>query len=315
MQKPEEKNEKLMFLSLDSVFAPPFCIRADIEADIAQLTTSVKSEAVLEPIIVRPSKAKVGKYEVVCGLRRFLAAQKAMLKTIPCIVKELADREAMEAMLVENMERKNLSDYEVGRWFKLLMERFPVEYPNQTAVANTFGVSQETVSRLISHYEALENIKQNLPQKIMPRGINLPEGIMREIRRATPELQPKILQTVIKNELSARETAQLVKILTVPKFGLKETPKPITSKDDKAKNTTEAIKGRKKPEETLKKALTKYYPADFVDEIVRRFGYDLPSFDKILAHIIAVLDVAWSKIVELELIEEVFREAAAWQKP
>ncbi|MEM3536672.1 MAG: ParB/RepB/Spo0J family partition protein, partial [Candidatus Bathyarchaeia archaeon] len=115
MQKPEEKNKTLMFLSLESILVPSFFIRADIEADIAQLATSIKREAILQPIIVRPSK-ETGKYEVVCGLRRFLAAKKARVNIVPAIVQKMDDHEAMEAMLVENMERKNLSDYEVGRW-------------------------------------------------------------------------------------------------------------------------------------------------------------------------------------------------------
>ncbi|MGC8896168.1 MAG: ParB/Srx family N-terminal domain-containing protein, partial [Candidatus Bathyarchaeia archaeon] len=77
MQKPEEKNETSMFLSLKSILAPPSCIRTDIEANIEQLTASVKENAILEPLIVRASKAEPGKYEIVCGQRRFLAAKKA----------------------------------------------------------------------------------------------------------------------------------------------------------------------------------------------------------------------------------------------
>ncbi|MGB9779116.1 MAG: hypothetical protein ACPLW8_06880, partial [Candidatus Bathyarchaeales archaeon] len=161
------------------------------------------------------------------------------------------------------------------------------------------------------HYEALENIKQSLPSDIMPRGINLPEGVMREIRRVKPELQPKILQTAIKNELTARETAELVKILTVPKFELKE-PKRMPSKDEKEEKVTDATKKHEKYDETLSKVLAKYYPVDFVDEVLKRFGDQQLSFDKVFENIVTVLGVAWSKIVELDLVDEVFREAEAW---
>jgi ParB family chromosome partitioning protein len=314
MQKPEEKDELFMFLSLESILVPPFCIRTDTASDIAQLAVSVRANAILEPLIVRPSKAKADCYEVVCGLRRYLAAKKAEVKAVPCVVREMDDDEAMEAILVENMERENLSDYEVGRWFKLLMEKFPEKYPDQTAVGKRFGVSQGTVSRLISHYEALEAFKPSLPRDIMPRGIKLPEGVTREVRRADPELQPKILQTVIKNELSSRETAELVKTLAV-KLELKEAPNPIPLKDEKAERVARTIKKCEMSEETLSKILSKYYPADFVDEVVKSFGGSTSSFEKVFEHITAVIDVAWSKIVELDLVEEVFREAAAWQKP
>jgi hypothetical protein len=62
------------------------------------------------------------------------------------------------------------------------------------------------------------------------------------------------------------------------------------------------------------KVLAKYYPVNFVDEVVKRFGDPQPSFDKVLENIIAVLGVAWSKIVELDLVEEMFREAEAWHQ-
>jgi ParB-like chromosome segregation protein Spo0J len=90
----------------------------------------------------------------------------------------------MEAMLVENMQRKDLSDYELGRWFKLIMEKYPEKFPNQEAVADRFNISRQLVGYLIAHYEAIEQIKQTVSPNIATRVAMLPEQITREVRRA-----------------------------------------------------------------------------------------------------------------------------------
>jgi hypothetical protein len=64
MQKPEEKNETSMFLSLESILAPSTCIRTNIEADIEQLAASVKADAILDHLIVRASKVLAKYYPV-----------------------------------------------------------------------------------------------------------------------------------------------------------------------------------------------------------------------------------------------------------
>ena len=328
-------------------------IRLEVnETEITELAESFKIHGVLEPLLVRPSQK--GKFEIVCGMRRFMAAQKAGLEAVPCIVKDMDVREAMEATLVENMQRENLSDYEVGRWFKLLLVKFPRDYPTQKVVGDRFNISHDMVSKLIIHYEAIENMKPNLPSNISTRVETLHEKVTREVRRAPPELQPKIIQTVIKKELSARETAELVDTLTVPRVDVKkeieklekgaekekltpeevekpqivkpevvefesnelagtEQPKTVPSMGDVEK-VAEAIKKRREsPEEELFKTLAKYYPVSFIDEVGKRFGTNVPSAEKFLEYMVTIIDVMWAKIVELELVEEVFKEAASWR--
>jgi len=187
-------------LPLDSLVVPETPIRVNAEIGVEELAESVGRDGLLEPLVVRPSKREAGKYEVVCGLRRFLAAQKVGLKAVPCVVKEMSDVEAMEAMLIENMERENLTDYEVGRWLKLLMEKFPYKYPSQEAVADRFGFKAAAqVSRLISHYEFMEELATMLPANILPRGKMLPERVVREIRRADPEYWAVLVKAYFKS--------------------------------------------------------------------------------------------------------------------
>jgi ParB/RepB/Spo0J family partition protein len=187
-------------LPLDSLAVPETSIRINAEIGVEELAESVGRDGLLEPLVVRPSKREAGKYEVVCGLRRFLAAQKAGLKTVPCIVKEMSDVEAMEAMLIENVERENLTDYEMGRWFKLLMEKHPDKYPNVRVLADRFGYkSHAQIVQLLNHYEAVEQLKGVVPANMVTRVTMLPERVVREIRRADPEYWATLVKAYFKS--------------------------------------------------------------------------------------------------------------------
>jgi len=176
----------------------------------------------------------------------------------------------MEAMLVENMQRKDLSDYELGRWFKLIMEKYPEKFPNQEAVADRFNISRQLVGYLIAHYEAIEQIKQTVSPNIATRVAMLPERITREVRRAPPELQPKIVEATVKHELSAREVKDVVDAVTPPSV-------EQVSEEELMRRTQEREKREKakKPKEAnLIKALSEWYPDPLTRFALERIGHD-----------------------------------------
>lgn len=210
-----QKSSKVMNLEVERLTPCHLTVRVDV-GNFESLAESFKICGVLEPLLVRPSKADPGKFEVICGMRRFLAAQKAGLKTVPCVVLEMDDCEAMEAMFIENIQREDLSDYEVGRWLKLLMEKFPEKYPSQQVAAHKFGISVQHANELIKHYEFLESVRSRLPPNISARADTLPEAMIREVRRAPEELQPKILVAVVR---------------TMEKFERGEYPYPPSVRD------------------------------------------------------------------------------------
>jgi ParB family chromosome partitioning protein len=88
-----------------------------------ELVASIRQKGVIEPIIVRPVKGKKASHEVVAGERRFKAAGIAGLSTIPAIVRELTDDEAYDFMLIENLQREDLTDREEAESFKAWVDR------------------------------------------------------------------------------------------------------------------------------------------------------------------------------------------------
>lgn len=90
---------------------------------LSELADSIKAVGVLEPIIVRPVTGAKAEYEIVAGERRFRAAAEAGLATIPVIVKEISDEQAYDLMLIENLQRKDLSEREEAQGFALYIDR------------------------------------------------------------------------------------------------------------------------------------------------------------------------------------------------
>ncbi|MGB9778048.1 MAG: ParB/RepB/Spo0J family partition protein [Candidatus Bathyarchaeales archaeon] len=295
-----------VLLRLESLIPPALAIRFETEENLEELTETVKSNGVLEPLIVRPTAIE-GKFEVVCGLRRLKAAEKVGLDAVPCIIRQMSDQEAMEAMLIENVQRKELSDYEVGKWLKEVLQRFPEVYPKLDVLARKLGYRDPSqVSRLIGHSEYLDSLKLMVPT-ILPRGKMLPERVTREVRKAPQELQPKILKTVVKYDLSSRETAELVDALTPQNIDVKEAFGRIRTESGKKKVKAEELI---KDEKRAFSELTFYYPASLAEEILKRT--DDVSEEKLVQFFKALIDVMWGKIVELGLVEEVFSEVKSW---
>jgi ParB family transcriptional regulator, chromosome partitioning protein len=109
------------------------------EADIDELASSIREKGVLQPILVRPAPGAAGEFEIVAGERRWRAAQKAGLRAIPVLVRELDDQQALEIAIVENVQRTDLNALEEALSYKALIDRFK---RTQDAVAKAVGKSR-----------------------------------------------------------------------------------------------------------------------------------------------------------------------------
>ena len=98
------------------------------ETKLEELANSIKKNGIIQPIAVRPKKSADGKYEIVAGERRWLAAQKAGLHEIPVTVLDLSDVESLEVAIVENIQRDDLNPIEEARGYKRLNEEFNYDH-------------------------------------------------------------------------------------------------------------------------------------------------------------------------------------------
>ena len=79
---------------------------------------SIKENGVIQPIAVRPNKYEPGKYEIVAGERRWLAAQKAGLNEVPVVILDIDDQKSLEIAIVENVQRQDLNVIEEAKGYK-----------------------------------------------------------------------------------------------------------------------------------------------------------------------------------------------------
>lgn len=141
--------------------------RTFTEAQIEELAASIREKGVLQPILVRPAPGLPGEYQIVAGERRWRAAQKAGLATIPALVRELDDRQVLEIAIVENIQRADLNPIEEALGYRALMERFG---RTQEALAQIVGKSRSHVANTLRLLNLPERVRDHLVEGRLSAG-------------------------------------------------------------------------------------------------------------------------------------------------
>jgi len=170
------------------------------ESRIQELAWSIKEKGILEPLIVR--RADQG-YELIVGERRWRAAQKAGLKEVPVLVKEVEGREALEISLIENLQREDLNPIEAAEAFKHLIEEFDI---SQEDLSKRMGKDRTTITNTLRLLKLPLEVRNQLLQN------RITSGHARAILSLeNKEKQKELCALIIKKGLSVRETEAIVK--------------------------------------------------------------------------------------------------------
>ena len=174
------------------------------EESLNELTESIKSRGIIQPIIVRNVNGE-SNYEIIAGERRWLAAQKAGLHEVPIVVIEADDKKALEFGIVENVQRHDLNAIEEAEGYKRLIEEFSYD---QEQVAKFIGKSRSHISnslRLLSlPKDVIELVKAN---RISPGHAKILVG---------SENCSLISKKIVSEKLSVRQTENLVRLYKFP---------------------------------------------------------------------------------------------------
>ena len=190
------------------------------EGKLTELANSIKEKGIIEPLIVRKTD---GGYELIVGERRWRAAQRAGLKEVPVIIREVTTAEAMELALIENLQREDLNPLEEAEAYKRLMEEF---HYTQEEMAKRIGKDRATVANAVRLLKLPQEIKAHLADE------SISSGHARTLLGLnSPEEQKMACAKVIKRDLSVRETERLVKRLNVQGAKGDMGVKPETEED------------------------------------------------------------------------------------
>jgi ParB family chromosome partitioning protein len=198
--KPQEINQ-INKVSISDLTRNPYQPRQNFKAEkLEELANSIRKNGIIQPIAVRKSKRDIGKYEIVAGERRWLAAQKAGLHDIPVTILDLTDVESLEVAIVENIQRDDLNPIEEAKGYKRLNEEFKYDH--------------ESISKLMS--KSRSHISNTLRLLTLPIDViaMLQEGTLTS-GQARPLIgisnASAIAEEIVSNNYSARKVEYLTR--------------------------------------------------------------------------------------------------------
>lgn len=172
------------------------------EGALNELADSIRTQGVMQPILVRPLTGKPGgKYEIIAGERRFRAACLAGLEEVPVLVREVADENAAVMALIENIQREDLNPLEEAQGVKRLLDEFGLTHEQ---AAQSIGRSRSATSNLLR----LLNLAEPVQTMLLAGDIDM--GHARALLALDAAKQIMLANEVIAKGMSVRETEKLV---------------------------------------------------------------------------------------------------------
>ena len=170
------------------------------ENKLNELSLSIKENGIIQPIAVRPNKYQQGKFEIIAGERRWLAAQRAGLNKVPVVVFDIDDQKSLEIAIVENVQRQDLNIIEEAKGYQRLVKEF--------------GYDHEKISKLMS--KSRSHVSNTLRLLSLPNDII---GLLEEEKLTAGQARPlvgmpnasEIAENIVKKKVAAREVESLVK--------------------------------------------------------------------------------------------------------
>jgi len=216
-QDENSLNDSLQHFPLDMIQPGKYQPRMDMSQEsLEELADSIRSQGLVQPIVVRPIDG--GHYEIIAGERRWRASKLAGLESVPVLIKDVSDRNAIAMALIENIQRENLNPMEEANALHRLREEFELTH-QQTAEA--VGKSRATITNLLRLRNLNDDVKKLL------ENCDLEMGHARTLLALEGETQSEAALQIVEKGLSVRETEQLIRRLLKPSSSDKqEVPQP-----------------------------------------------------------------------------------------
>ncbi len=187
----------------------------DVLGDLSELAESIREKGIIEPLIVR---RKGEKYEIISGERRYRAALMVGLTQLPCIEMEVDDREAMEIALIENIQRKDLTPFEIAEGYRALVTLYG--YTHQE-LARRIGKARSTVTEMIE----IANIPPRIKNLCMELGITASSMLLLIARQRDEDSMEELARKIAAENLSREEARRIARRRGPRRKSLKFTDK------------------------------------------------------------------------------------------
>jgi ParB family chromosome partitioning protein len=205
-------------IPIDQIDPNPRQPRSRFDADeLDELAASIRQYGVIQPLILARSP-QVGRYLLIAGERRLMAARQAGLIEVPAILREASDQQHLELALIENIQRADLSPLEQADAYRQLVEEFNLSHEE---ISERVGKSRSAVTNTLRLLKLPASV-----QKALSEGL-ISEGHGRALLAlASPAAQGAVLHSILKNNLNVRQTEELVRRLSGQKPPARPRPEP-----------------------------------------------------------------------------------------
>ncbi|HVB29339.1 MAG TPA: ParB/RepB/Spo0J family partition protein [Terriglobia bacterium] len=197
----------------------PFQPRTELsESSLEELANSIRSSGILQPILLRPAGDR---YQLVAGERRWRAAGRAGLDSVPALIRDIEDGEALELALAENLLREQLNPIEVAHAYDQLQKKFQLTHEQ---IAERLGVNRSTVTNTLRLLGLAPEVQRLVAED------KISAGHARALAAITPqEAQKKLAKLVVEKGFSVRKLESLIASRTALQEA--DVPKPAPKVD------------------------------------------------------------------------------------
>lgn len=275
--KPIEEEEQplidqgVLQLGIDDIAINPKQPRLEMNREkLEELSQSIKSKGVLQPILVRYKETDGKHYELVAGERRLRASKLAGFDHIPALIKEIKDEDLLEIALIENIQRANLNPIEESLAYSNLLKEHGY---TQEDLAKRVGKARSAVANSIRLLQLPEQIKTDLVEEKLSIGHARPLlGIKNE-----DELK-QIRSKILDDKISVRETEELVRLSKEKK------PLPTKAKSEEKKTSSQMVLNQNRLSESFDRKVT-IQSAGVKGKIVLEY-YNIEDFNQLFTQLL-----------------------------
>ena len=210
----ESESGKPREIPLDHIDRNPFQTRSRMnEEQLGELAASITANGVVQPVLVRPLAN--GRFQLIAGERRWMASQRAGKATIPAILRQVSDEQAMEITIVENLQRADLNPMEQARGFERLVREF---HMTQEQIAQRTGKDRASVANFLRLLRLPASVQARVESGELSFG-----HVRALLAFEGAEEMEKVAQRIVQHSLSVRQTEGYVQGLIHPERKKKDS--------------------------------------------------------------------------------------------
>ncbi|AMV60426.1 chromosome partitioning protein ParB [Pediococcus damnosus LMG 28219] len=199
----DEDSKQVVEINLDDIRPNPYQPRHNFDSKaLRELANSIQASGVFQPIIVRQPVSKANQYELIAGERRYRAAKMAGLHTIPALISQLNDAETMEAAVIENLQREDLTPLEEAQAYDSLMAKLNF---TQAQVSEKLGKSRPYIANYLRLLRLPKTIKDMLQAGDLSMGQARTLLALKDRHKLIP-----LAKRVVSEHLTVRQLENLV---------------------------------------------------------------------------------------------------------